>query len=52
MDFTMDDIYQAARQAVEEALAQHIALGQSVVVWENGAIVTLKPEESEASPPS
>lgn len=43
--FTMEDIYRAACRAVEEALARHRSLGQSVVVWEDGKIVTLKPEE-------
>jgi|SRR5882672_5392479 len=46
--FTMEDIYQAACRAVEEALVQHKALGQSVVVWEGNKVVTLEPEEIEA----
>jgi predicted ABC-type ATPase len=43
--FTMEDIYLAACRAVEEALARHKALGQSVVVWQDGKVVTLEPEE-------
>jgi predicted ABC-type ATPase len=46
--FTMDDVYQAACRAVEEAVARHKALGQSVVVWQDGRPVTLEPEEIEA----
>lgn len=45
--FTMEEIYQAACRAVEEALARHKALGQSVVVWEDGKVTTLEPEEIE-----
>lgn len=45
--FTMDDIYQAVRRAVEETFARHKALGQSVVVWQDGKVMTLKPEEIE-----
>lgn len=41
----LDDIYEAACRAVREALARHKALGQSVVVWRDGAVVVLKPEE-------
>lgn len=43
--FTMDDIYQAACRAVEEAIARHRARGESVVIWRDGKIVELKPEE-------
>jgi predicted ABC-type ATPase len=46
--FKMEDIYQAACRAVEEALARHKALGQSVVVWQDGRPTTLEPEEIEA----
>jgi len=46
--FTMDDIYQAACRAVEQALARHKALGQSVVAWEDGKVMTLQPEEIDA----
>lgn len=43
--FTMEDIYQAACRAVEEALARHKARGESIVIWRDGKIVELKPEE-------
>ena len=43
--FTMHDIYEAACLAVAEALARHKALGQHIVVWENGKVVTLEPEQ-------
>lgn len=43
--FTMQDIYEAACRAVEEALRQHKARGESVVVWEDEKIVVLKPED-------
>ncbi len=46
--FNMQDIYQAACRAVEEALARHKALGQSVVVWQDGKVTTLEPEEIDA----
>lgn len=46
--FTMQDIYQAACRAVEEALARHKALGQYVVVWEGGKPVRLQPEDIAA----
>jgi predicted ABC-type ATPase len=46
--FAMEDVYLAACRAVEEALARHKALGQSVVVWEGGKVVTLEPEQIEA----
>lgn len=43
--FTMEDVYQAACRAVSEALAQHRARGESVVIWRDGEVVVLKPEE-------
>lgn len=46
--FSMEDIYRAACLAVEEALARHKSLAQSVVVWQDGKVMTLKPEEIEA----
>jgi hypothetical protein len=33
------------RKAVREALRRHKLLGQSVVIWRNGKMVELKPEE-------
>lgn len=46
--FTMEDVFEAACRAVDEALARHKALGQSVVVWEDGRVVVLSPEEIAA----
>jgi len=34
-----------AKEAVYDALDQHKRLGQSVVVWQDGQIVTLAPED-------
>jgi predicted ABC-type ATPase len=45
--FAMQDIYDAARRSVAEALARHKTLGQSIVVWENGKVITLDPEAIE-----
>ena len=38
----MDDL---AKAAVYDALHRHKQLGQSVVVWQDGKIVTLAPED-------
>lgn len=43
--FDPEDIMDAINLAVTEALRRHKALGQSVVIWRDGKIVTLKPEE-------
>jgi hypothetical protein len=43
--WTSQDIVDAVNVAVTEALRRHKALGQSVVIWRDGKIVTLKPEE-------
>jgi predicted ABC-type ATPase len=43
--FTMEDIYKDACRAVEEALARHKRLGQSIIVWQGGKVTTLEPEE-------
>jgi len=34
-----------AREAVRDALREHKRLGQSVVVWQDGKVVTLAPED-------
>ncbi len=47
-------IDQALKEAVQEALWRHKRLGQSVVVWENGQVVVIPPEEipvDELPPP-
>jgi hypothetical protein len=43
--FDSERIRDAVNRAVTAALKRHKALGQSVVVWRDGKIVELKPEE-------
>jgi len=43
--WTSQDIMDAINEAVTEALRRHKARGESIVVWRDGRIVTLKPEE-------
>ena len=43
--FTNDEIFAAAHRGVTNAIARHKALGQSIVVWRDGRVVTLEPEE-------
>ena len=38
-------IVEAVNRAVTEALRRHKARGESVVIWRDGKIVELKPEE-------
>jgi predicted ABC-type ATPase len=45
--WTAEDIEDAVNRAVTAALKRHKALGQSVVMWRDGRIVTLKPDEIE-----
>ena len=45
--WTVDDIVDAVNRAVTAALKRHKELGQSVVMWRDGKVVTLKPEEIE-----
>ena len=45
--WTAEDIVDAVNRAVTAALKRHKELGQSVVIWRDGKIVTLKPEEIE-----
>ena len=42
-----DEINRAYERAVREALIKHKKAGNSVVVSQNGEIVTLKPEDIE-----
>ena len=42
-----DEINKAYERAVREALIKHKKAGNSVVVSQNGEIVTLKPEDIE-----
>jgi hypothetical protein len=43
--FDPEDIIAAVNLAVTDALRRHKARGESVVIWRDGKIVTLKPEE-------
>jgi hypothetical protein len=43
--WTSEDIEAAVNRAVTAALKRHKERGESVVVWLEGKIVTLKPEE-------
>ena len=43
--WTAEDIVDAVNRAVTAALKRHKELGQSIVIWRDGKIVTLKPEE-------
>jgi len=45
LGWTGQDIMDAINEAVTEALRRHKARGESVVVWRDGKIVELKPEE-------
>ena len=45
--WTVEEVTAAVNRAVTTALKRHKELGQSVVVWRDGRIVTLKPEEIE-----
>jgi hypothetical protein len=43
--WTADDIVDAVNRAVTAALRRHKERGESVVIWRDGRIVELKPEE-------
>ena len=43
--WTAQDIMDAINEAVTDALRHHKARGESIVIWRDGKIVTLKPEE-------
>ena len=45
--FSAQHLLVAAREAVREALARHKSNGDSIVVWRDGQVVILKPEEIE-----
>jgi hypothetical protein len=45
--FDAEVLIAAAQEAIREALAQHKAHGNSVVVWRDGQVVILRPEEIE-----
>jgi len=39
------EVDRAMRRAVQKALARHKALGESIVVWRDGKVVELSPDE-------
>jgi len=45
VSWTSQDILDAVNRAVTKALRRHKERGESVVIWRDGKIVTLKPEE-------
>ena len=45
--WTSEDIEAAVNRAVTAALKRHKERGESVVMWRDGQIVILKPEEIE-----
>jgi hypothetical protein len=47
LGFDHETLLVAAREAVRQALADHKARGNSVVVWRDGRVVLLAPEEIE-----
>lgn len=44
---TGDEVVEAARKGVAEALARHKALGQSIAIWRDGKVVIVPPQEIE-----
>ena len=45
--FKAEDVIEAIQLAGREAVARHKALGQSIVVWRDGKVVVVPPEEIE-----
>ena len=45
--WTSENLLDAVNRGVRAALKRHKELGQSIVVWRDGQVVTLKPEEIE-----
>jgi hypothetical protein len=45
--FNADEVFEAIYQAGREAVARHKALGQSIVIWRDGKVVVVPPEEIE-----
>lgn len=43
--WTSEDVLAAVNRAVTAALKRHKKRGESIVIWRDGKIVTLKPEE-------
>jgi len=46
-DFIAEALLLSAREAVREAIALHKARGESIVVWRDGRVVVLQPDEIE-----
>lgn len=44
-EFKAEEVVEAMNLAVREAIARHKALGQSIVVWRDGKVVVVPPEE-------
>ena len=47
LGFDAEAMAEAALEAVRDALRRHKALGQSIVVWRNGRVAIVPPEEIE-----
>ena len=45
--WTSENLLDAVNRGVRAAFKRHKELGQSIVVWRDGQVVTLKPEEIE-----
>ena len=45
LPWTAYDILEAVQEGVRDALRRHKARGESIVVWRDGKIVTLGPDE-------
>lgn len=43
--FNADEVFEAIYLAGREAVARHKALGQSIVIWRDGKVVVVPPEE-------
>lgn len=43
--FDPEEIIAAANRAVTDALRRHKARGESIVIWRDGKVVTVPPEE-------
>lgn len=47
-EFKAEEVIEAMNLAVREAIARHKALGQSIVIWRDGKVVVVPPEEIES----
>ena len=46
-EFKAEEVFEAIHLAAREAIARHKALGQSIVIWRDGKVVVVPPEEIE-----